>query len=510
VLAVLRRLAPYLLLLGFFGAAYAAPNTLYQRLPRLDDELANLWLARVYALGRLSAPAAPVPAAFAVTHIIDYGGHRFSKYAPGFSLILTPSVWMGEPWITNPWLFTVVLAVFYRWARSLLGSRVALYALVLGATSPFWLMLAATLMPHGLSLLAGTLFIAGAMQFVGLNQPPRRRPTGLAVGMGVALGVVFFTRPFTAFCLALPLGGVAAWQLFRRPRATLRRYAPLLLGLAPFPVALLWHNYHFTGQWTFSLYAMAWPQDLIGFGPDRGHFGYTPAEAVDSLWLGLNALNLDLHGWLFVSLTLPALGLALPPYHKRDWFLVAFPAAIILGYMAYFHQSRVFGPRYYVEATAPLMALSALGLHKAWRWLSAHLARKPASLWRALRALALVTAILCLAFDLLFYIPFRFNYLANPPDYHQQLSWAPVEAARAAQLTNAIVLVPSERWITIASGNLTNSVLLNDDVLYACYVGPEIYNALRAIYPDRVLYYWVAPNLFPASAPLPGGGQCDI
>lgn len=82
--AGMRKTTLLLLLCIFaFGAAAAVAYGVFQAVPHLEDEHANLFQAQVFATGRLYANSPSQPGVFFVPFVIDWGGRRFSKYPPG-------------------------------------------------------------------------------------------------------------------------------------------------------------------------------------------------------------------------------------------------------------------------------------------------------------------------------------------------------------------------------------------------------------------------------------------
>jgi len=76
----------------------------YEGLPHIEDEFANLWQAEVMAQGNLTLPTPAEPRYFVVPFVVDHEGVRFGKYPPGWPMILAVGVLAGIPWIVNPLL----------------------------------------------------------------------------------------------------------------------------------------------------------------------------------------------------------------------------------------------------------------------------------------------------------------------------------------------------------------------------------------------------------------------
>jgi len=480
------------LIAGFVGVTYWIPNTLYQRLPRLEDEVAQLWQARLYATGRIALPSLPAAESFGVPYILDINGQRFSKYQPGYAMFLALGVLMGEPWLINPLLFALALAVIYRLGYELFGARLALLALLLAVTSPMMLMLSASLMQHGASILTTMLYLWGIERL-------RRVPsTQVSLFTGLALGVTFLIRPFTALCLIAPVG-----LLVLKGRDLRQRCLPLGVAFALTSALLPLYNYLLVGQPMLSLFTLWWSYDQPGFGPGVGPHGYYLPDLLQNVWLGIWSLNFDLHGWLFLSLSPTILGVVLKPRRFIEAYLAAYPVTLFVAYLALFHQDRLYGPRYYVEAIAPFVYLSALGLQKTHHWLTTG---RSSVIKLVLAALVPLACLILMASNLLFYTPRRFNLLQHL--YEDRvgwgtLNWGVVEAAQAQKLSRAIVFTFSDNWTGAAAGILTNSLDLTGEILYARYLGPTAFEAVRAAYPERALYFWRDGQLTPATLPPP-------
>src|SRR5215831_15306286 len=81
-----------------------------QRLPMAGDDYAYMYQAKLFASGRLYAqdplynPSLPFYECLQTHCITDDQGHRFSKYPPGWPLLLAVGVKLGIPWLVDPLL----------------------------------------------------------------------------------------------------------------------------------------------------------------------------------------------------------------------------------------------------------------------------------------------------------------------------------------------------------------------------------------------------------------------
>lgn len=345
-----------------FGLAGLVSRTVFERLPHLEDEMAYLFQARTYARGNLVIES-PVPSrAYWQPFVVDYDGHRFGKYTPGWPLQLMIGELMGQAWVINAFLAALTVALVYRLGREVYNPETGLIAAALVAFSPMALLLNATLMGHTAALFAAALFIYAYWRI----ERGRRAVLWGAVA-GLALGLLVANRALTAVAVALPF---VAWSGLRLLRAVISRtpapansphpqplslrergleenglptatdeglfrtdYNPLslrergqggegwfrrfavtlrplvVLGVLAVLLALIvpLYNYEATGDPTENLYTLVWSYDRIGFGEGSGR-PHTLEKAVRHARFDLSLMAADLFGFGLV-----------PPADGGDW-----------------------------------------------------------------------------------------------------------------------------------------------------------------------------------------------
>ena len=94
----------------------------------------------------------------------------------------------------------------------------------------------------------------------------RRRSWWLLVASGVALGVVFATRPFDAVLWAVAMGGYAIFTTWREWDRQLRAVVLVFVGFLPFLILALVQNRIVTGSFTQFPFTAKEPLDTFGFG----------------------------------------------------------------------------------------------------------------------------------------------------------------------------------------------------------------------------------------------------
>jgi hypothetical protein len=188
-----------LLLAGFaFSMSAWLSAGVFERLPHLEDEVAYLYQARIFAGGHLVIDSPQPQSAFWQPFVVDSAatGKRFGKYPPGWPALLALGLLLGHPWLVNACLSALTVLLVYRLGSRVFDPDVGLCAAVLLAFSPATLLLDATLMPHTAALFLATLSLYAYWRMQNGN-----RSTAWGACAGLALGALAATRPLTAVVL---------------------------------------------------------------------------------------------------------------------------------------------------------------------------------------------------------------------------------------------------------------------------------------------------------------------
>ena len=495
----------------FVGAGLIA-HLLFERVPHIEDEVAYLFQAQVFAIGRTHVEAPFHTNCFFAPFVLDYEGRRFAKYSPGWPALLALGVWMGLPWWVNAACAALTVALTFRLGRELHGLLPGTIAAWLVTTSPFVLLLSGSLMSHPACLLFVSAFLWCFWR------ARWRGRDGWAFAGGLALGAAFAIRPFTAAAIALPSALWALWRLYRAGKADRwlewQRVWFIGLGFAPLAALVPLANAIWTGDPLLSPYVLFWPYDRLGFGPGRGVL-----PEGNTVWLGLSSvvasmghLATTLHGWPALSLTFVVLLFVFQPRHRRDLWLACTALALIGGYGLYWTSGNVFGPRYVYETTVALSLLSAAGIVRvahalqeaapgagrgrpldaahpgARRGRQRRVRIKGATFRRVLLALALI--------NLFIYLPWQlWNYRAL-----YGITAAPRDILQAADLHHALVIVRDENgWKDYAVAFSMNRPTLDGDVVYANDCGPLV-GRLLSHFAGRAVYVFDGERVLPYQA----------
>lgn len=483
-----------------------------KRIPHIEDEMAYLFQARVFARGALWAPPPPDENAFFTPFVLIVKGHWIGKYSVGWPLVLALGVALNAGWLVNPVLGALTTAVTYCLGRDLFGRQVGLIAGVLAFTSPFFLILAGSFMSHTLGGLCVAVLL-WAWWRIDAARAAGQRGRGWAALAGAAVGLLAITRPLTAVAVVVPFGVVLIVRLVRNPRQLpdmLRTYWPLALTallITLLQPLWLWVS---TGSPTTNLYTMVWPYDRVGFGPGFGRDGHTLQQGLRNARADLLLWANDLYGWHRLS-WLPlmlglVLGTLLQPKERKGWpLLLAAPLVmLVVSYLAYWIGAQVYGPRYYYEAHAGLAVLAALGLREIVR-LTVHALRDvpidrpdwrsllPADTWPIYPLLVLLLVLTGS------YLRFRLT------DWRDLYGITPQPAAMLREATgedtDVLIFVQSQHWRVYGRFFGQNSPWLDGPIVAAHDLTPDMNRAVIDEFPDREVWYYRPGVLSPD--PLP-------
>jgi hypothetical protein len=488
------RIALLISLLAFLSTAWVSLR-LYEGMPHIEDEMAFTWQARVIERGQLTTPSpGPDPQSFLVPFVVDYHGQRFGKYPPGWPVVLALSEILGARALANPLLTGLAIWFLYRLVKKLLDERTALLTACLGAASPFVLMNGGALLSHPWSLLLTLIFtIAWLDAFTQPNPdlPSRLVRTLPTVTASLALGTLALTRPWTAVGVALPFAFHGLVILSRGSTESRKRLVGFgLLAGATAALLFAW-QYAVTGNPLLNPYTLWWPYDQVGFGPGHGLHsgGYQPNNALTNTLFSLYAGNTDLFGWLGISWLFMPFGLIAIFKNRRAWLVCAVLPALVLAYSLYWMPSWVFGPRYYYEALAGPLLLTAAGI----RWLAGAAIHQVKWGWPARLRFGLTGAAVTflIAANLIFYLPMRLSGMHAM--YHiSSACLAPFQTAQARQSVPALVFVSVRaHWYEFNCLQDLNSPFMDSDYLTVISGTPQDNAALAAQFPNRkILFYY--------------------
>ena len=92
----------------------------YDYMPHVSDEISQLFQAKIFLSGHLTAPSPPLPEFFTYAEDnIIVTPKWYSQYPPGFSFLLMIGLWLGSPWVINPLLAALSTVLIFLLCREL-------------------------------------------------------------------------------------------------------------------------------------------------------------------------------------------------------------------------------------------------------------------------------------------------------------------------------------------------------------------------------------------------------
>ena len=469
-------------LLAWAGFACAAWFVL-GGLPWLDDSVAAVWQARVFAAGHLRLPLPEHAEFFHIFGVLGWEsamGHWMTLYPPGWSALLVPFIWLGAVWLATPLFGAGLVVMTALAARELFDDRAGRTAGLLALASPFVAALSASHLTHVPTAFFLVLCLWATLRLVRLCS------YRYGVLAGLAWSLAFLCRPLTALIVG---SAIALWPLINW-RRTLTAWpavllALLLAGAAGFGL----------GAWQKAVTGDPFtPGHEIGMGR-RGVMGFarldwarrhTPELGLLFTLGRMRVVNDELLGW-----PLPALLIVLWPFLRGRWGIreawLLMPWFGLLGvYATYWYWESCYPARYTLSAMPMLLMLAARALTGPAARAGGRLGFGPAQTLLAGS----------LAFSVLVSVPHNFARFT--------VIWGDVERVLPGVIarhgiTNAVVFLNAEGISDksmddendyYATGFIRNTLDLQGDVVYARDLSDENLRLMRA-YPGRRYYRYV-------------------
>lgn len=498
------RLLSVLPLLVVFALSLHIAGDVLERIPHVQDSVTYLFQARTLARGQLSAPAPPLPEAFEQEFLLVRDGRWFGKYPPGFPALLALGVLLGAPWLVNPLLATLTVALLFVLARQLysFSAATARLAILLPLASPFFLFLSGSHMAHSAELFWMTLFMV-----LWLAALRRHHRSLLALAAGIALGALFLTRQLSAVAAALPFLVITLlsssrlnWRHLKT--TTLRQLLPAGVAALPFLLLLFAHQQALSGDPLLDPRLLFWEYDHLGFGQDigEGHNaftltrlsegyaqnwytdasqaprGHSPARGWHNVQQNWLALEHDLFGWLpAVTFSLIWLVFLLRAPRKEDWALLAIFVPLLATYVFYWADGISFGPRYFFVALPALFLLTARGALLLCDWLGGRSGR-------------LAVASLLLLFVAGAALVNGPRYLQEYRGYNFVSRTNLTLVARQTQKPALVFVEPGTDWWHYGELFSANSPWLDGPIVVARDLSPRANRQLMRHFPDHTAY----------------------
>lgn len=434
-------------------------HVVYRKLTLIPDSLAYLFQSRIFASGRLAAPAPPEPDFFKCTtaELAIFQGKWVSHYLPGYPLLL--AVFRMDPWVLSPILGLLTLWI---WMKYLLRWRTPFEATlfaILFVVSPIVMVMSSSLMIH-----TPELFLISACILLSRSLSEKPSLYGLLAQTGL-LGFAMLLRGFSILVFLSPILSYSAFVLLksRGIRSAAVFCAATIAGIIAGLCFLGLYQQQIMGSFWETTYKVSYVVHY-GFGPTGTGQVHTVLKALENTSNNLLGLN----SWIIGGITgtmffLVAVCLCCK-FEPWDIVLLAGCVLLIAFYIFFFFQDMVSGPRFFYPLVPVILML---------------ISRLPGSLPDAARRMvvpALAVGLLTAPVGIQRYIFHKTN-----PARYQIASFTDFRRGLAS---GVIFLMPEVDQGLIAA----NDPMLKSDVIIARDLGARDEQLLR-VFPRPAYYF---------------------
>jgi hypothetical protein len=513
------------------AGVFALATTVFAYHSINHDEAVYLMQAAMLLEGQLELHVTGATDAFRPWFFIEDGNRLYPKYTPVPAAMYAVSMALfGEPRVTLAAVAAGNTALVYLLGRTVFDRPVGIVAATLFAASPLAIVTTSVFLPYAPTTFLNLLFAVAYLRNL------RTKSLATACLAGIAIGLAFFARPYTAVLFAAPFVVHALYRIstsirdgdLLSPGDPLRQHgATALFGLLFVGVTLA-YNLRMTGSPLLFPYEAFAPLDGPGFGRRRilGHsIVYTPEVALRSngytLWylatrwftagaigttLAAGGLALAVRHWIHGENAVESktgVGRSAPSERAAGVLLAGLFVTVPAGNVLFWGNYNIlatltdptdglisqFGPFYHFDLLVPLSVFAALALVSGWRFIAgrAHIQDRLSDRATAVFLVCLLTAVLVVGGIL------NVAVLSGPIERnaaHTDKYESAYEPIESESFDNALVFVPTPYgdWQHHPFQPLRNDPGFDGPVVYALDREPDSDFAVLEAYPDRTYY----------------------
>jgi len=438
-----------------------------------DDELAMDLQAKILLKGKLYV-APPVQDSF--NNVFILRGDKFTgQYEFGHPMILALGFALGSPYIFTVLFAMLQILLVYKISLLLYrDKRLAALGSILVVLSPFFFLTGSTRLSHTTAAFFLYLFI---YLFLKTSETSHQVVDLLwAAVAGIAAGVAFNVRPWTALAFIAPFGVMGIVNILKYRKPVFLKYCLMSIGFFIVIGLTLLYNRAITGSYLTVPYLAYNPLESPGFHALAGGGHHTPAIGFYNIGINIIKTNIALFGFPY-SLLFLAFILVVRPKLIQDRLLISVIATFCFLYLFY-HGTGVSdtGPVYCFELIGVLVILSSRAIYQL-----DHIIREK---WPTARNFLS-------AFLLLSFVFAGLTYDLEKIVQVRMLTTAirePYITIASSGIHNAVVFIQSLPNKGFVYGYRNNSPDFDDDILLCRLLDPDKNAAVMDRFPDRSYY----------------------
>ncbi|MCD4654036.1 glycosyltransferase family 39 protein [bacterium] len=493
------------------------------KIPHVQDSVNYLFQAQLFGMGKTYIEVPSNVKSFSSEHIIVQNGRWYCHYPFLIPLLFMFGLKLGLTWLINPLFAMASVLLIYQIGRENYSSITGLWAAIFLTSSPFFMVMSASFMSHPTALFLTSLCL---LLFLRLLKKPTLQKSVL---LGSVIGLLFNTRPLTAFAIGLT---IFSFHLRNRnifPKKQFKKHIALLIAFSLIGVAVFFaYSSHLSGK---TLQFATHTKVSETHGPSKvklinrfvnsfaaagvakqGHSPERGIGCVKALMELYHTYSLNWPGWLNLSFFL----IPLIPWRRKetDKFLYWTFFSIPLLYTLYWRSAIMLGPRYIYEILPMTVLLSARGMDiclESADWLHSHSFMKNWNTRKTAKVSAAI-ALYCFAGWLIFtninqfFIKSSFSLKKYPPVSLVPMKLTTMKNFNAVRRTvptkieemdihNAVVFIKDHRWQGFGSVSSFNSPALDTDIVYAKDLGKDKNKKVLEMFPDKDAYWTKYPSV---------------
>lgn len=322
-------------------------------IPHVPDEVAYLFIAKMFALGNIILPIEVSPDHFNYFPgilTVDTGFWLF-QYPFGHSILLALGTIFGVPNLIPPLVGALVVFFIFFITRTIYNDHTSVILLLLPAISPFFLVNAASFMSHN----SASLYLVLSVYFLIVYYKNYKKEYSWLLLSGIFLGLLLNTRPLTALPFIFAIFAILVFK--KTVGSKLWELTALLFSIGCFLLMWLLYNRITTGDFFTSQYYLI----------NKSHLSLPTSVSVfsdrlENIIIMFNNFSPMLFNW---PIAITYIFMFIPFILKRNtfWdnvFLLFIP---LLPFVYFFYDDIfiMYGPRFWYEILPFIFLLTARG-----------------------------------------------------------------------------------------------------------------------------------------------------